>query len=220
MGRLLGRSARLPRRRAAAIACVGLALGGGVAFASSGGFVSHDGTITACVKTNSGNIKLIQADDACGPSEVKVTWRDGSEISQYALRCPAGTEPAGETCFGARRTAASYYGALTTCSEQGQRLPTVAEMKLVFLGLGANPAFAEEENWLQDRESIERAFTLTLARAAGPTGESVVHVHRTRNIGPSTTRGFRCVTGRTNGPAPSATARQASPPKAVDVDER
>lgn len=76
------------RRLAIAVA----AIFGAVAVAYAAGavtnpFVASDGTVKACVQKSSGVVKLAQAGQACGPSEVEVV------LNQRGVTGPAG--PAG-----------------------------------------------------------------------------------------------------------------------------
>jgi hypothetical protein len=62
----------------------------------------------------------------------------GQPPAAYKAQCPAGMRSVAGLCFdGAGRASANWLTALKACATAGARLPTVAELALVFEHLGA-----------------------------------------------------------------------------------
>lgn len=81
-------------------------------------------TVHACVKVNSGNVRIVSADHPCNPSEAPLSW--GGSAS---LACPADTTLSIGVCLeNAARTPAPQRDAALDCADEGRRLPTTGEL--------------------------------------------------------------------------------------------
>lgn len=86
--------------RIALVACAMLAIGGTTAWATGlvgGGFVGSDGSITACVHNNDGNVRLLDPSSAkkdlqsCKNDETRVTFSQQGQKGDTGPQGPAGT---------------------------------------------------------------------------------------------------------------------------------
>lgn len=95
-----------------------------VALSGAPSFAQAD-TIHACVKLNSGNIRIVGTNDTCSPSEAPLVWSQGT-----ALRCPTGTTLFIGVCIeNAPRAPLTQDLATRDCADEGRRLPSPSELQ-------------------------------------------------------------------------------------------
>ncbi len=169
--------------------CLVLLLGGGTALANvlitKNGQVDR-GTISGHKPPSGDHPNIIGGSVAGADLSTKLK-------ASLRLHCPSGLRQAGDICFeDSIRPAATLADALKTCASAGRRLPSLAELTLVFDHLGA-PLDAEwvaTEFWDDNGHFVAKEGALVgedqARRLDLSADDSSLHYH------------YRCVTSATN----------------------